>query len=343
MLWKTRSHWHSTIRASQLLGENIMQKRIETFFVSNSSKRAKVTLEASKSSSSLVLSAKEFSSAENDADAKKNGDQIPRDTKEEQIRSLQEMRIRGNRNNALAKQAVIKSEQAGDLPRISDLLIEESWKIILKDEFSKSYFEKLEKYVRSEWNSHMVFPPKDAIFRAFNSCPVDNVRVVILGQDPYHDLGQAQGLSFSVPKGKQLPSSLRNIYKELNQDLGCPIGIHGCLEKWAHQGVLLLNAVLTVRAHNAASHAKQGWETFTSEAIARLSKEKKGIVFMLWGKYAQEKGKVIDRKNGHHILTSAHPSGLSAHRGFFGCHHFSECNKILSRQGDLPIDWCINE
>lgn len=258
-----------------------------------------------------------------------------------QLATLQQLRAHANRNCALAKQVVIRAEQAGSIPLLADLLVEPTWRSLLEDQLTKSYFRNLETFVQGEWSSgKLVFPPKDSIFRALNSVPVDKVRVVILGQDPYHDLGQAQGLSFSVPQGKPLPSSLRNIYKELKEDLGCPLAPHGCLEKWAHQGVLLLNAVLTVRAHAAASHAKHGWETFTDEVISRLSKERSGIVFLLWGRYAQEKGKVIDGKK-HQVLTAAHPSGLSASRGFYGCKHFSKCNELLKNDGEVPVDWCI--
>lgn len=242
----------------------------------------------------------------------------------------------------MAKQVVLRAEATGGLPRLSELLVENSWRRLLGREFDKPYWTELEAFVRAEWGgSQMVFPPKDCIFRAMNSCPVDKARVVILGQDPYHDLGQAMGLSFSVPQGKQVPSSLRNMYKELRDDLGCPVPSHGNLEKWAQQGVLLLNAVLTVRAHSAASHAKKGWEKFTDAAIQELSGERSGLVFLLWGRYAQEKGKVIDRSRGHHVLTAAHPSGLSASRGFFSCRHFSQANALLQEGGQLPIDWCI--
>ena len=344
---------HSILPHS-LLSTGAMQKRIETFFVSQTVKKAKTgTIDQRREvcSSSARDDNEGWRVSEKDKIEETESIHLRKETeiegggdvKGDQIQKMQELRALGNRNDALAKQAVIRTERSGDLPMLGDLLVEPSWRDLLDKEMNKTYFKSLETFVRGEWNSHMIFPPKHAVFRAFNTCPVQEVRVVILGQDPYHDLGQAQGLSFSVPKGKQLPSSLRNIYKELNEDIGCPRGSHGCLEKWAHQGVLLLNAVLTVRAHNAASHAKRGWETFTSEAIARLSRERKGLVFLLWGKYAQEKGKVIDRNNGHHILTSAHPSGLSASRGFFGCRHFSKCNELLVSQGDLPIDWCIHD
>ena len=332
------------------------QKRIESFFVSSNAKRSKAadvengapTAEDTERDKATTSNA--FENGNLDASTSNGAPKITpaiplpahgEDLHTAQVSTLKELRAHANRNCALAKQVVIRAEQAGTVPVLSDLLIEPSWRELMGDELTKPYFKDLQSFVQSEWNGgKLIFPPKDSVFRAFNSCPVDKVRVVILGQDPYHDIGQAQGLSFSVPNGKKLPSSLRNIYKELHQDLKCPIATNGCLEKWSHQGVVLLNAVLTVRAHNAASHAKKGWEKFTDQAIAKLSKERSGIVFILWGKYAQEKGKVIDAKK-HHILTSAHPSGLSASRGFFGCRHFSKCNEMLEKEGELPIDWCI--
>ncbi|KAK9809914.1 hypothetical protein WJX72_001672 [[Myrmecia] bisecta] len=191
-----------------------------------------------------------------------------------------------------------------------------------------------------EWQTQIVFPPQPFIFRALNTCPLPDVRVVILGQDPYHGMNQAMGLSFSVPPGQAVPSSLQNIYKELRDDCGCHIPNHGSLEKWASQGVLLLNASLTVRAHQANSHSKKGWEQFTEAIIRTLSKQRRGVVFLLWGRYAQQKGKVINRQ-AHHVLEAAHPSGLSANRGFFGCKHFSKTNRLLRQQGLEPIDWQI--
>lgn len=265
----------------------------------------------------------------------------PLQTAVQQVSEQQRFRALANKNQALAKQVVVAAERAGGLPRLGDLLTEPSWRALLEGEMGGGYFQDLEAFVRGEWaGGQLVFPLKDCIFRALNSVPVGRVKVVILGQDPYHDLGQAMGLSFSVPEGKAVPSSLRNMYKELQADCGCPPGRHGNLEKWAQQGVLLLNAVLTVRAHAAASHAKRGWEAFTDAAIARLSAERRGVVFLLWGRYAQDKGKHID-KSRHHVLTAAHPSGLSAHRGFFGCRHFSKANALLQQEGQVPIDWCI--
>jgi uracil-DNA glycosylase len=298
------------------------QKRIEAFFVSATNKRNKTSVRLE------------------DGEEGQNVHALSSDVSQNEL--LQGMRAHANRNGALAKQVVIRAEKMGSVPILSDLLIEESWRSLLGEEMSKKYFTELESFVRSEWTTgKLVFPPKDSIFRALNTCPVDKVRVVILGQDPYHDLGQAQGLCFSVPPGKPLPSSLRNIYKELTTDVRCPPSSNGCLEKWAHQGILLLNAVLTVRAHAPASHAKKGWETFTDSVIKALSGNRNGIIFLLWGRYAQEKGKVIDRSK-HTVLTAAHPSGLSASRGFFGCKHFSQCNALLEGQGLLPIDWCID-
>lgn len=346
---------HLLLIASRPLSRTMAgQKRIETFFTRTNAKRSKATEGENGAGPATAEAQKNAAPTNGDLDtatapavATGNGTTSPAlagdgDLHSRQVSTLQAMRAHANRNCALAKQVVIRAEQSGSVPILGDLLIEPSWRDLLADQLTKPYFNDLQSFVQSEWKGgKLIFPPKDSVFRAFNSCPVDKVRVVILGQDPYHDIGQAQGLSFSVPKGKQIPSSLRNIYKELHQDLKCPIATHGCLEKWSHQGVLLLNAVLTVRAHNAASHGKKGWEKFTDEAISRLSKERSGIVFILWGKYAQEKGKVIDAKK-HHVLTSAHPSGLSANRGFFGCRHFSKCNEMLEKEGELPIDWCID-
>ena len=199
-----------------------------------------------------------------------------------------DLRASANRNLALARRAVIACEKQGTAPALSDLLVDSSWQDALRGEFSKPYFLDLQRFVESAWSSSMVFPPKACVFRAFNAVPLDQVRVVILGQDPYHGLSQAQGLSFSVPTGMKLPSSLRNIYKEISEDVGCSMPKeNGCLEPWAHQGVLMLNSVLTVEAHKAASHSKKGWEEFTTHAVRVINKERSGVVFMLWGKYAQ--------------------------------------------------------
>ncbi|HOG20441.1 MAG TPA: uracil-DNA glycosylase [Salinivirgaceae bacterium] len=216
--------------------------------------------------------------------------------------------------------------------------IDESWKTVLEDEFNKPYFQELKSFLVAEKSKYTVYPPGSRIFAAFDVTPFDNVKVVILGQDPYHGAGQAHGLCFSVPKGVQKPPSLLNICKELNTDLGIPIAKHGNLEKWAKQGVLLLNATLTVRANMAGSHQNRGWETFTNAAIEKLSEQKSGLIFILWGAYAQAKEQIIDTSK-HHILKAPHPSPLSVHRGFFGCKHFSKKNELLVKQGKTPIDW----
>lgn len=216
--------------------------------------------------------------------------------------------------------------------------IEESWKEALLDEFEKPYFIELTKFLREEKKNQTIYPPGSMIFSAFNYTPLASVKVVILGQDPYHGEGQAHGLSFSVPKGIALPPSLRNIYKELREDIGIVPPTSGCLQGWAKQGVLLLNTTLTVRKAQAFSHAGKGWETFTDEVIKVISKYRAGIVFILWGKHAQKKATLIDTSK-HFILTSAHPSPLSAYNGFFGCKHFSKTNEILQNNGLETINW----
>lgn len=216
--------------------------------------------------------------------------------------------------------------------------IEPSWGEALSGEFVKPYFEQLTSAVRQEYLHNVCYPPGQLIFNAFNLCPFDRVRVVIIGQDPYHEQGQAMGLSFSVPQGIQMPPSLVNIFKEIHADLGRPVPADGDLSRWARQGVLLLNATLTVRAHQAGSHQGHGWEEFTDAVIRRLATERDGLVFILWGSYAQKKGAFIDRSR-HLVLQSAHPSPLSAYRGFFGNHHFSLTNDYLVRQGKKPIEW----
>lgn len=216
--------------------------------------------------------------------------------------------------------------------------IEETWKEALMPEFSKDYFIRLTDFVRKEYHETTVYPPGKLIFNAFNLCPFDKVKVVIIGQDPYHGPGQAHGLCFSVNDGVQPPPSLVNIFKEINNDLGKPIPQCGNLTRWAKQGVLLLNATLTVRAHQAGSHQRQGWEEFTDAVIRKLAEEKSNLVFILWGSYAQKKGAFIDR-NKHLVLTSVHPSPLSAHNGFFGNHHFSLANDYLVKNGKTAIDW----
>lgn len=216
--------------------------------------------------------------------------------------------------------------------------IEETWKKALMPEFSKDYFIQLTDFVRKEYHETTVYPPGKLIFNAFNLCPFDKVKVVIIGQDPYHGPGQAHGLCFSVNDGVQPPPSLVNIFKEINNDLGKPIPQSGNLTRWAEQGVLLLNATLTVRAHQAGSHQRRGWEEFTDAVIRKLAEEKSNLVFILWGAYAQKKGAFIDRSK-HLVLTSVHPSPLSAHNGFFGNHHFSLANNYLIKHGKTAIDW----
>ncbi len=218
--------------------------------------------------------------------------------------------------------------------------IEQSWKELLINEFQSDYFYRLKTFLIEEKKKYAVYPPGSQIFAAFNYTPFDRVKVVIIGQDPYHGPGQAHGLCFSVPKGVPAPPSLQNIFKEINADLGISIPNHGNLEKWARQGVLLLNATLTVRANQAGSHQNKGWETFTDAAIKALSDKKYGFIFMLWGNYAIAKSKLIDA-NKHFILTAPHPSPLSASRGFFGCKHFSQTNKLLLQMGKEPIDWSL--
>ncbi|WP_353181358.1 uracil-DNA glycosylase [Parapedobacter lycopersici] len=222
-----------------------------------------------------------------------------------------------------------------------NIQLESSWKAVLGPEFEKPYMQALKGFLKSELQQHAVFPPNRLIFNAFEHTPFDRVKVVILGQDPYHNVGQAMGLSFSVPRGIEIPPSLRNMYKELQTDIpDFRIPDHGDLTAWADQGVLLLNATLTVRAHTAGSHQRKGWETFTDKAIAELSAQREGLVFLLWGRYAKDKAALIDYRK-HHILTAAHPSPLSAHNGFFGCRHFSRANQFLEQHGRKPIDWQV--
>lgn len=217
--------------------------------------------------------------------------------------------------------------------------IEASWKQHLEGEFTKPYFAQLTENVRNEYRNNLCFPPGKLVFNAFNLCPFDKVKVVILGQDPYHEQGQAMGLSFSVPEGIMLPPSLQNIYKEIQNDLGKPIPASGDLTRWAKQGVLLLNATLTVRAHIANSHQALGWQNFTDAAIEALNAHREHIVFMLWGGFARSKKRLIDA-NRHCIIESVHPSPLSANRGgWFGQHQFSRCNAYLKQQGLDEIDW----
>jgi len=219
-----------------------------------------------------------------------------------------------------------------------DIKIETSWKERLHDEFEKPYFTELTNFVKSEYATQKIYPPGKLIFNAFEKCPFDKVKVVILGQDPYHESGQAHGLCFSVPDCVSFPPSLQNIFKEIKNDLEIPIPKSGNLERWAEQGVFLLNATLTVRAHTAGSHQKKGWETFTDNVIHLLSESGDHLVFILWGAYAQRKGELINNAK-HLVLSSVHPSPLSAHRGFFGNHQFSKANEYLITHGKEPISW----
>lgn len=220
------------------------------------------------------------------------------------------------------------------------LTIDPSWQAHTKGEFTKPYFVELQKFLHTayKYNDASVYPAQENIFRALNECAFDDVRVVILGQDPYHNEGQANGLAFSVDKGSTLPPSLQNIFKEIESDLGHTASHDGDLSRWAKQGVLLLNATLTVRAHEAGSHQGKGWEEFTDAVIEKLAREREGIVFLLWGAYAQRKGESVDT-NKHLVLTAAHPSPLSAYRGFFGCKHFSKTNRYLKERGECEIEW----
>lgn len=219
-----------------------------------------------------------------------------------------------------------------------DVKIEPSWKRALAAEWDKPYFKSLTDFVRAEYGTKQCFPPARRIFAAFDACPFEDVKVVILGQDPYHDVGQANGLSFSVNPGMPLPRSLVNIFRELHDDIGCPMPVDGDLSRWARQGVLMLNSTLTVEAHRPTSHNGRGWEEFTDEVIMRLAQDREHLVFILWGSYAARKGAFIDR-NRHCVITSPHPSPLSASRGFFGSKPFSRANDYLVAHGLTPINW----
>ncbi len=219
-----------------------------------------------------------------------------------------------------------------------DVKIEKSWKLALQAEFDKPYFAALVDFVKQEYATKKIFPPAPLIFNAFDQCPLDEVKVVMLGQDPYHGLGQAHGLCFSVNDGVDFPPSLVNIFKEIDRDLHIPVPSTGNLFRWAKQGVLLLNATLTVEAHKAGSHQGKGWEIFTDAVIRILSEKRENLVFMLWGSYAQQKGVLINHAK-HLVLRSVHPSPLSAYRGFIGCGHFSEANEFLKSKEKLPIQW----
>ncbi len=214
------------------------------------------------------------------------------------------------------------------------------WAKVLQPEFSKSYYKDLYQFVRSEYAHGQVFPPPEDLFTAFHLTPLSKVKVVILGQDPYHNVGQAHGLSFSVREGIEIPPSLENIYQELHEELGCYIPDNGYLVKWAEQGVLMLNAVLTVRAHRAHSHAGKGWEHFTDAAIKAVNDQDRPVVFLLWGRDARNKKAMLNNPN-HLILEAPHPSPLSAYRGFFGCGHFKAANEFLTAHGETPVDWQI--
>lgn len=216
--------------------------------------------------------------------------------------------------------------------------IEKSWQEVLQTEFDKPYFENLVGFVKQEYASNTIFPPAGQIFNAFNTCPFNNIKVVILGQDPYHGPGQAHGLCFSVNDGIQFPPSLQNIFKEITSDLGIPAPKTGNLTRWAEQGVLLLNATLTVRASQAGSHQGKGWEEFTDAVIKTISEKAENVVFILWGSYAIKKKSLINASK-HCILTAPHPSPLSSYRGFFGCKHFSQTNTYLTSKGKTPIEW----
>lgn len=219
-----------------------------------------------------------------------------------------------------------------------DVKIAPDWKVLLAEEFSKPYFEELTRFVKEEYATRRIYPRGSNIFRAFDKCPLDKLKVVIIGQDPYHGPGQAHGLCFSVAEGVPHPPSLQNIFKEVAADIGTPIPVSGNLDRWAEQGVLLLNAVLTVREHEAASHAGKGWEQFTDAVVRKIAERKQGVVYLLWGSYAQRKGAIADPTQNC-ILKAVHPSPLSAYRGFLGCKHFSKANEYLISTGQTPINW----
>lgn len=221
---------------------------------------------------------------------------------------------------------------------MANVRIASDWNEILQTEFTKPYFDELVSFVKGEYASGVVYPTGSNIFRAFDKCPFDKLKVVIIGQDPYHGPGQANGLCFSVGEGVPFPPSLQNIFKEVASDVGTPVPISGELDRWAEQGVLLLNSVLTVRQHCAASHAGRGWETFTDAVVRAIAERKEGVVYMLWGSYAQKKGAIANPEKNL-ILKAVHPSPLSAYRGFFGCKHFSQANQYLQQIGKTPIEW----
>lgn len=223
-----------------------------------------------------------------------------------------------------------------------DVKMEPGWKAVLQEDFARPYFQQAVTFIKTEKaQGKIIYPPGSLIFNAFDKTPFDKVKVVLLGQDPYHGHGQAHGLSFSVQDGVKPPPSLINIFKELHSDIGMPIPVTGNLTKWATQGVLLLNAVLTVRANEPASHSRIGWTDFTNAVIGKISDQLEGVVFLLWGKYAQDKQPLIDETR-HHVLKAAHPSPFSADKGFFGCRHFSRTNEYLVKEGKDPIDWHLD-
>ncbi|XP_021719861.1 uracil-DNA glycosylase, mitochondrial-like [Chenopodium quinoa] len=321
-------------------------KTLIDFFPQSNPKRRKTTDNVSLQSSvtSLPVSSSSLSVTDNGGSCDGN----PTDASGV-LSAEQKFRMEFNKSLALSKRNLricsekvlnSKAEGGNGYVKLKELLVEDSWLAALSEEFEKPYATSLCKFVETEicGSKVPIYPPPNLIFNALNSTPLDKVKAVILGQDPYHGPGQAMGLSFSVPEGIKIPSSLGNIFKELKQDLGCSIPSHGNLEKWTVQGILLLNTVLTVRNHQANSHAKKGWEQLTDAVIRTISEKRRGVVFILWGNCAQEKVRLIDESK-HHILKSAHPSGLSAHRGFFGCRHFSRTNQILEKNGELPIDW----
>nr|XP_018630551.1 uracil-DNA glycosylase, mitochondrial [Nicotiana tomentosiformis]XP_033515184.1 uracil-DNA glycosylase, mitochondrial [Nicotiana tomentosiformis] len=295
-------------------------KTLKDLFKQPAAKRLK-RVSSPSSADNFISSA--FSSSLSDED----GDN--KDPKDTMLTSEQKSRMEFNKSLAKAKMnlklcsdKISKLNANGDVVgyvKLEELLVEETWLEALPGEFQKPYAKNLCRFVEKEFSGGVpIYPPQHLIFNALNTTSFDRVKAVIIGQDPYHGPGQAMGLSFSVPRGVKVPSSLVNIYKELKQDLGCSIPLHGNLEQWALQGVLLLNAVLTVRHHQANSHANKGWEQFTDAVIKIISQKKEGVVFILWGNYAQAKARLVDETR-HHVLKSAHPSGLSANRGFFGC------------------------
>ncbi|KAJ8760432.1 hypothetical protein K2173_015099 [Erythroxylum novogranatense] len=293
--------------------------------------------------SSLSDPSKPFHSIANPLSQPESSSSLTLTDHQKSVIEFNRLRAKSKQNLNFCSRLVSNSKAAAQgvgYVKLEELLVEKTWLEALQGELQKPYAKNLCKFVENEISNGSVpiYPPQDLIFNALNTTPLDNVKAVIIGQDPYHGPGQAMGLSFSVPSGVKQPSSLVNIFKELHQDLGCSIPSHGNLERWAIQGVLLLNAVLTVRSHEANSHANKGWEQFTDAVIKTISQKKKGVVFLLWGNFAQKKSRLIDESK-HHILKAAHPSGLSANRGFFGCRHFSITNQLLEKHGVAPIDW----